>query len=110
MRMLHVMSPRRTPSRRRFVKTTAESLHSTRHPAADTPRPAPGTRSLRAEAREPLLKRLDQIFGAQTFHHLGLRQLVSQALTLRIADDGRRLQEDGGEVRSRKKQQQVPPH
>src|SRR4029079_1465565 len=65
---------------------------------------------LDTEAHQPILKRLDEILGCQAVHHLCLRQSVSQSLTLGISYDGARLEENGDDVRSRKKQEGVAPY
>jgi hypothetical protein len=45
--------------------------------------------------------------GTEAFHHLGVRQTVSQALALRIMDDRSCLEEDCGEIRARKNQHEI---
>jgi hypothetical protein len=69
-----------------------------------------GAAELSTKPQEPVLKRLDEILGSQAFNNLCLRQPVSQSLPLGISYDGSRLEENGYDIRSRKKKEKVSPY
>ena len=49
--------------------------------------PSNSAAELSTKAHKPVLKRFDEILGSQAFNNLGLRQPVSQSLTLGISRD-----------------------
>ena len=59
------------------------------------------------KAHKPVLKRFDDILGSQALNNLRLRQPVSQSLTLGISHHGSHLEENGDDIRSRKKKEKV---
>jgi hypothetical protein len=69
--------------------------------------PSDSAAELSTKAHKPVLKRFDEILGSQAFNNLGLRQPVSQSLTLGISHDGSHFEENGDDIRSRKKKEEV---